>query len=130
MPGFVSAKTVVRCRDFVSSRAFYGSVLGLHVVNEWNEAGGRGCIFAVAGDAFVEVYEMNAADPRYDAAFSRPSATDKVDLQLRTAALDAWVARLRGTWPFDGPRTLPWGQRWILLRDPDHLLVAIYEGEV
>jgi hypothetical protein len=70
---------------------------------------------------------MTERDPRYDAAFSRPLASDKVDLQLQTSSLDHWIDRLADRWPSNGPETLPWGQRWIRLRDPDNLLVAICE---
>ena len=128
-----SAKVVIRCRSFSESRRFYSSVLGLRAVSEWEEHGGRGCIFAVTHEeqgSYIEIYEMTRDDPRYDLSFSSAVQTDKVDLQLRTMSVDAWVAQLKGVWPFDGPEQLPWGQRWITLRDPDRLLIAIYEGNV
>lgn len=128
-----SAKTVIRCRDISSSRHFYSSVLGLAVVDEWDEPGGKGCIFAVGPDergAYIEVYEMTRDNARYHASYALLLETDKIDLQLRTEALDSWVETLCGIWPFSGPEQLPWGQRWIRLRDPDNLLIAIYEGSV
>jgi hypothetical protein len=103
------------------------------MVAEWEEHGGRGCIFAVrSGDpsGYVEIYDTTAQDSRYHLSFGSPIENDKVDLQLRTASVDSWVERLHGAWPFEGPQRLPWGQRWITLRDPDGLLIAIYEGEV
>ena len=126
MSEFVSSKVVVRCASLEASRDFYTRVLGLQRVEEWEEPQGRGLIVSLGGRAFLEMYEMTAADPRYHPRFREPLPSDKVDLQLETDSLDDWVARFSGRWPFDGPENLPWGQRWIKLRDPDGLLIAIY----
>ena len=75
----------------------------------------------------LEIYQMNPADPRYDPAFAAPIANDKIDIQLRTDSVHNWIEALKDAWPFEGPADLPWGQRWIKLRDPDGLLIAIYE---
>lgn len=123
-------KVVIRCRGFETSRTFYHEILGLCIVEEWTEDEGKGCIFGFGEQGtggWLEIYEMTIKDPRYDVAFSRPLAGDKVDLQLQASSLDYWIDRLEDRWPFDGPETLPWGQRWIRLRDPDNLLVAICE---
>jgi len=69
---------------------------------------------------------MSAADPRFDERFREPVASDKIGLQLRTESVDEWAGSLCGKWPFEGPQDLPWGQRWLKLRDPDGLLIAIY----
>lgn len=126
MGEFASSKMVVRCASLEASRDFYTRVLDLRPVEQWEEPQGRGLILALGGRAFLEMYEMAAADPRYDPRFREPVPSDKVDLQLETDSLDPWVARLSGRWQFDGPEELPWGQRWIKLRDPDGLLIAIY----
>ena len=132
MAGFLSTKTVIRCRDFSSSRRFYTSILGLRVVNEWNEPGGKGCIFGVAPNegGYVEIYEMTRDDSRYHPSFSAPVQGDKIDLQLRTTSVASWAEQLEGQWSFEGPERLPWGQTWMKLRDPDGLLIAIYEGDI
>lgn len=123
----LSLKVVIRCRDFAASRRFYGELLGLPVMEEWEEKGGRGCIFAFPGGGSLEIYQMTVDNKRCDPSFERAFQDDKIDLQLRTGDLDAWSSQLEGQWPFQGPKILPWGQRWIQLRDPDNLLVAIYE---
>jgi len=122
----LSLKTVIRCADFDRSRDFYARLLGLSVAEEWSEAQGRGCIFAVGG-GYLEIYGMSAADPRFQPAFRQPVPGDKIDVQVRTVSVDDCAERLQGQWPFTGPETLPWGQRWIQLRDPDGLLLALYE---
>ncbi len=70
---------------------------------------------------------MSPRDGRFQRAFTQPLSSHKIDMQLRTAALDEWVHHLTGRWPFSGPEITPWGHRWVRLRDPDGLLIAIYE---
>lgn len=126
----LEVKTVLRCRDYEASRAFYRDVLGFDIAEEWREPGDVGCIFAPIADGSVgciEIYEMSEGDPRYNRAFSQPFANDKIDVQLRTPDLQSWLDRLQGRWPFSEPETTPWGHRWIKLRDPDNLQIAIYE---
>ena len=118
----LSLKVVLRCRDFAASRRFYAEVLGLAVVEEWDAPEGKGCVFGfgpTGRSGFFEIYEMTPQDRRHQDAFREPLASDKIDVQLGTASVDAWVSRLSGRWPLEGPETLPWGQRWIKLRDPD-----------
>lgn len=127
----LTLKVVIRCRDFAVSRDFYARVLGLPTVEEWNETQGKGCIFAFSEDrrgGCLEVYEMTERDARFDPRFREPVTSDKIDVQLGTTSVDAWAKRLQGVWPFEGPEDLPWGQRWIRLRDPDGLLIAIYSN--
>ena len=126
-PDRLSIKVVIRCHSFKESRRFYGEILGLPVLEQWEEKGGQGCIFGFETGGSLEIYQMTPTDKRYDASFDRSFQDDKIDLQLKTGTLDAWIERVQGHWPFNGPKTLPWGQRWIQLRDPDNLLVAIYE---
>jgi len=123
-------KVVLRCANMQRSREFYTNVLGFVVQQAWTEDEGRGCILALDDtqtSAGFELYEMNRAERRFQEAFTRPLENDKIDLQLRTDSLDRWIVRLSGVWPFSGPEVLSWGQRWIKLRDPDNLLIAIYE---
>jgi catechol 2,3-dioxygenase-like lactoylglutathione lyase family enzyme len=130
-PGWLSLKVVLRVRDFAASRAFYADILGLPVVEEWDAPEGKGCVLGLGPDGrhgFLEIYGMTPADPRFVPSFGEPHPGDKIDVQLGTDDLAGWAAHLQGRWPFRGPQPLPWGQRWILLRDPDGLLVALYEG--
>lgn len=126
----VEVKTVIRCRDYEASRAFYREVLGFGIAEEWREPGDVGCVFSPltgSSSGYIEIYGMTEDDPRYDRAFSQSLTNDKIDIQLRTPNLQSWVDRLQGRWPFSEPETTPWGHRWIKLRDPDNLLIAIYE---
>ena len=104
-------------------------MLALTVAEEWDELQGRGCILTLdaSTSALFELYEMRPADKRFQAAFTLQLTNDKLDPQLKTDSVDSWAARLSGVWPYEGPEDLPWGQRWIKLRDPDNLLIAIYQ---
>jgi catechol 2,3-dioxygenase-like lactoylglutathione lyase family enzyme len=131
MPGRLNHfKVVLRCANLQRSREFYTNVLGFAVQQAWTEDEGRGCILALHDSETsvgFELYETNRSNRRFQEAFTRPMENDKVDLQLRTDSLDRWIVRLSGVWPFTGPEVLSWGQRWIKLRDPDNLLIALYE---
>jgi catechol 2,3-dioxygenase-like lactoylglutathione lyase family enzyme len=120
-------KTVIRCMDYAASRRFYVEVLELPLTVEWDEPRGKGGIVALGQDGLIEIDQMTALDPRDHHAFHQPVPSDKTELQLQTPDLDAWTTRLTGVLPFDGPVTMPWGERRLILRDPDGLLVCICE---
>lgn len=119
-------KMIVCCRDLRESRRFYTEVLGLTVVEEWDQTEGKGCIVAV-GDALLELCQVPETWQGFDPAYEEPVANDKVALQMKTPSVADWVDRLRGRWPFDPPVDRPWGHRYLYLRDPDGLRVGLYE---
>lgn len=123
-------KTVIRCMDYDASRRFYVEVLGLPLTAEWDEPRGKGGIVALAGSGLIEIDQMTELDPRDQPAFHQPVPSDKTELQLQTPDLDTWTKRLTGLWPHGGPVTMPWGERRLILRDPDGLLVCICETGV
>jgi glyoxylase I family protein len=119
-------KMIVCCRDLPASRRFYADVLGLPVVEEWDQEEGKGCIVAV-GDAQLELCEVPPSWEGYRPAYDQTVANDKVALQLRTDSVSDWVQRLAGRWEFEPPIDRPWGHRYLYLRDPDGLKVALFE---
>lgn len=125
-------KMVIRCSDLDRSSFFYSWLLDLKIVEEWEEEEGKGCVMSFGENGsggLLEVYEMTEADKRFHPAFRAPLNNDKIDIQLKCKSLDEWTARLNGKVDFEGPEKMPWGQRWIKFRDPDNLLIAIYEEE-
>ncbi|MAG59161.1 MAG: hypothetical protein CMJ83_22990 [Planctomycetes bacterium] len=104
----------------------------LKVIEEWDGEDGRGCIVAPGEGAggFIELSQIHLDHDRYQGEFSRPFTNDKADLRLRAGSVNAWVQRLNGRWPFEGPIKRPWGNCYLWLRDPDGLKVAIFEGAV
>jgi len=130
MESTLGFRMVIRCMDLDRSSFFYSYLLDLKIVEEWNEKEGRGCIFGFGTDGSggqLEIYEMTEEDQRFHPAFRTPLNNDKIDIQLKCASLDEWIIKLKGKVDFDGPVLSPWGRRWIRFRDPDNLLIAIYE---
>jgi catechol 2,3-dioxygenase-like lactoylglutathione lyase family enzyme len=113
-------KITLRCADLEASRQFYGDALGLEVVDEWEEAHGNGCIYAV-GAGFVELNETAGGA-------TAGSHGRRFDLQIKVGDLDAWLERLESRWPHEEPKVQPWGERTVRMRDPDGLLVTIYQA--
>ena len=123
-------KTVIRTRDFERSRDFYTSVLGLPLVDEWDQDDDRGAIVGLGDDAHSGQIEISAtpeSSARYDDAQANEVVNDKLEIQIETDSVELWVARLAGRWPVEGPIDRPWGQRYLWLRDPDGVRIALYE---
>lgn len=125
----LSLKTMLRCRDLAASRRFYATVLGLPVVEEWDTSGDVGCILEFgAGGGFLELLAVDSRHPKYDAAFEQCVANDKIELQIRVESVDAWAELLAGKIPAEGPVTRPWGNRYLWIRDPDGVRIALFQG--
>lgn len=125
----LSLKTMIRARDLSASRDFYTGLLGLAVVEEWDSPGDRGVIlgFGPAG-GFLEILEVNAALPKHRPAFNDPVANDKIELQIHVDDVDSWAERIMGAVEIDGPVSRPWGNRYLWIRDPDGVRIALFQG--
>lgn len=124
-----SLKTKVRSRDLAASRAFYVGLLGLEVVEEWDDPGDRGFIVGFGpGGGFLEMLAVDPEHPGHLAAFEGPVANDKIELQIRVDSVDAWAERLAESVEIEGPVSRPWGNHYLWIRDPDGVRIAIFEG--
>ncbi len=124
-----SLKTMLRAADFDAARRFYVGLLGLEVVEEWDQPDDRGCIVSFGpGGGFLEILAPNRNHPGHRPDFERAVANDKIELQVRVDDVDAWAAVLEGQVDTEGPVTRPWGNRYLWLRDPDGVRVALFEG--
>lgn len=129
MTGFHSLKTMLRCRDLEASRAFYVDLLGLEVVEEWDNQGDRGLIVGFgSGGGYLELLAVDPGHAGHRTDFEGPVANDKIELQIRVDSVDAFAARRGASVEFEGPVTRPWGNRYLWLRDPDGVRVALFEG--
>lgn len=129
MTRILSLKTMLRSRDLEASRRFYVDVLGLEVVEEWGEAGDRGFIVAFGqGAGFLELLGIDPDHPKHRPSFADSVANDKIELQIRVESVDGWVERLEGLAEVDGPVTRPWGNRYLWIRDPDGVRIALFQG--
>ena len=129
--GLLGQKTVIRTKKFETAKKFYSEVLDLKIVEEYDdENGSRGCImgFSTKGNnAFIEISEIKPTHSYYQPAFSRTIDNDKVDIQIKTNAVDYWAERLNKVWETRGPIERPWGSRYLYLRDPDGVHIIIYQ---
>ena len=90
------------------------------VVEEWNEPGDVGAIFAFPGgcqEAFLEVYDIDDQ-----------KEFNGMSLQFRVNSLADFLAALPDSIEFKGPTDRPWGSRYLYLRDPNDIQVIVYEG--
>ena len=124
-------KTVIRTKNFEAARRFYSEVLNLVIVEEYDDGNGsKGCIMGFspeANNAFLEISEIKSTHSYYQTAFSRVMENDKMDLQIKTDAVDYWAEKLNGICETRGPVERPWGSRYLYLRDPDGVHIIIYE---
>jgi catechol 2,3-dioxygenase-like lactoylglutathione lyase family enzyme len=83
-----SLKTKITTGRFADTRAFYESLFGLAVVEEWDEPGDKGVILQLPGghrEALLELYDGEGTDD-----FVGPS------LQFRVDDLESFVAKSAG----------------------------------
>ena len=104
----------IRSGEFDASLRFWRDILGLTPVSLWDRPDGKGAIFAVGGNAFVEV--LGAGDgPDYDLP-----PTTSVYLSLEMDDVDAVFGRFSeaGADVVGSPVDQPWGHRSFRVREP------------
>lgn len=115
-----SLKTKVSTPKLAEMRAFYETVFGMEIVEEWNDPDDKGVILAFQNgrsEAYLEIYD---AAESYD--FSG------VSLQFKVDDLTRFIATLPENVSYEGPKPRPWGSTYLYLRDPENILIIIYEG--
>lgn len=116
-------KTRIETPLLQESIAFYRDVVGMEIIESWDDDGDRGAILgfgsSASGGAFIEI------------AHSETTASfEGISLQFRVTDLDGIARRLDGRWDFKGPVTRPWGSVYLYLKDPAGVQVILYEGEL
>ena len=119
MPPVLNLKTKVKTARFAETRAFYQELFDLPVAEEWDEPGDKGVILRAGADGFLEIYEGDIDDP---------DAYRALSLQFRVPDVHAFADAIRGKWPTEGPKARPWGSTYLYLRDPNGVLVIVFEG--
>ena len=115
----LAIKTRITTPDVDATRAFYERVLGLAVVETWEDPGDRGVILALspsAREGLLEIHDGPAG------------ALDRLSLQFKVHDLAAFTDALPSGVPYDGPTTRPWGSTYVYLRDPNGVQVVVYSG--
>ena len=115
-----SLKTQITTPRLADTRAFYQSVFGLSVVEEWDEPDDKGVILQFPDghrEALLEIYER--PDTRNFAGLS---------LHFRVDNLESLIASLPAGVSFQGPDRRPCGSTYLYLRDPNDIEVIVYQG--
>ena len=109
-------------KDYATAVAFYRDGLQLPLDHDWDFGpGDAGSVF-VAGKGMVEVF---SAAP--DAEYVEPTG---VSMLLQVDNVDEWMERAleRDLTVEEEPRTQPWGQRTLRLKDPDGIVVTLFHS--
>jgi catechol 2,3-dioxygenase-like lactoylglutathione lyase family enzyme len=115
-----SLKTQITTPRLTDTQAFYQSVFGLSVVEEWDEPDDKGVILQFPDghrEALLEIYE--GSDTQNFVGLS---------LQFRVDNLETFIASLPAGVSFQGPDQRPWGSTYLYLRDPNDIQVIVYQG--
>ncbi len=119
-PMHFSLKTKITTPLVQESIDYYQQVFGMQILEEWDEPIDRGAILAFADsreEALLEIYyDENTHD------FSG------LGLQFRADNLARFIDQLPPGIEYDGPKPRPWGSTYLYLKDPNGILVVVYEG--
>lgn len=115
-----SLKTKITTPRLADTRAFYESLFGLTVVEEWDEPGDKGVILQFPDghrEALLEIYDGRGTQHFVG-----------LSLQFRVDDVESFIASLPAGVSFEGPDRRPWGSTYVYLRDPNDISVIVYEG--
>ena len=120
MTSLLSMKTRIVTPKVEETRDWYRDLLGLTVLEEWDEPDDFGCILGLRGspgEALLEIHRgSNAGD------FSGTG------LQFRVADVDAFTVPRDERFRSRGPLDRPWGSRYLFFADPNGIAVVIFSG--
>jgi catechol 2,3-dioxygenase-like lactoylglutathione lyase family enzyme len=127
---FVAAVPQFTVPDLVRTAEYYRDVLGFQIAGYWDgerasQAPDRPPVFAIVSRDQVQVF-FNRAD-QSDARTGR--AQDGYDAYLRVVGIDALAEELRtrGADIIDGPEDRIYGQRELVIKDCNGLILAFGE---
>ena len=107
---------------YAESIQFYEKILGLRVVEQWNQEDDLGTILGLGerdADGFLELAcSADAVD------------ISGLSLQFRVPDIDRFLQTLAGEWQHSEPRRKPWGSTYVSLTDPNGIPVIIFDGDI
>lgn len=116
----IRLKTKVTTPRFAETRDWYRDLLGLELLEQWDEPLDRGCILGFGGPEGQALLEIYYAPLEADcAAFS---------LQFRVDDVDCFIVPNEPRFVHRGPEDRPWGSRYLFLTDPNGIAVVIFSG--
>jgi catechol 2,3-dioxygenase-like lactoylglutathione lyase family enzyme len=119
-------RVALTAEDYDRTLAFYRDVLGLPLVETWEEAGGRGAVLD-AGRAMLEVLSASHADLVDRIEVGEPvGARVRLALEVDDSAETAEKLVAAGAELVGGPVVTPWAHRNVRLRDPDGMQLTLF----
>lgn len=109
-------------RRFAETTAFYANTLGLPVLEEHEEPGDRGVVFALSA-ALLEVFEASERHPFQELCGVR--------LSVEVTDVDVWYEHLvrdKALGPLSAPQNRPWRHRTFTVVDPNGLSITFYSS--
>jgi lactoylglutathione lyase len=119
-------RVALTAEDYDRTLAFYRDVLGLPLLETWEEAGGRGAVLD-AGRATLEVLSASHADLVDRIEVGEPvGARVRLALEVDDSAETAEKLVAAGAELVGGPVVTPWAHRNVRLRDPDGMQLTLF----
>lgn len=130
-------RVAVTVDDFEGALQFYRDVLGLPVVEAWDNPQDRRGVVLAAGRATLEllspaqtelVDQVEAGDPHtsQSVASVRPSPPVRLAIEVSDAAATAEALVESGAEPLGGPVVTPWQHRNVRVQAPDGMQLTLY----
>ena len=116
----VSLKTKLITTRVEETRDWYIDLLGMTVLEQWDEPGDRGCILGLAdspGEALLEIFH---GEKDFDFG--------GLSLQFRVPDVDAVRPPDDPRFRCRGPVDRPWGSRYLFFTDPNGVVVVLFSG--
>lgn len=120
MTNILGLETKLTTPRFEETRDWYRDLLGLSLLEQWDEPGDKGCIlgFAESGNqAFLEIY-----------AGEQSSDFTGLSLQVRIENVDRFPIPADDRFNHRGPEDRPWGSRYLFFTDPNGVSVVLFSG--
>lgn len=115
-----SLKTKISTPLFDETVTYYKEIFGMVIGQEWEKPDDKGAILLFKDGENEALLEVYFSEKNHD--FSGLS------LQFRVDSLDAFMKTLPKSVSYEGPRDRPWGSRYLYLRDPNDIMIIVYEG--
>jgi catechol 2,3-dioxygenase-like lactoylglutathione lyase family enzyme len=117
---YLSLKTKIITTKLNETKVFYQRLFNMVVIDEWNSSDDKGVILSFDKDRHEALLEIYHDDERRDHS--------GVSLQFRSSDIGQFVADLPPDIAYEGPKERPWGSKYVYIRDPNDILLIVYEG--
>jgi len=112
-------KTRIETTDVRAMVKFYTQIIGLTVIQNWDEQSGAILGFDTNSNSFLEI------------AFAQePKLLPNLTLQYRVDSISDFLNKIDGLWDHSKATPRPWGSIYVYLEDPNGVQVIVFEGDI